>query len=233
MRLLKIGNLACLLGAALISLPSYASSASDLGLVLNMSNIKQGFEVVSVKENSLADKLKVKAGDKIIAIHGQVPSEQNKQGIVAGLNQMQPGDIFNARVVSDGYEFEVLSIIPKNDKQSNGESCAYVSLQGVPPKTRDVHRVLVKQVNGRAVNDISRYKLNTGYNSLSVIENIRVQDIRYKLNSERRKHVRVYVEPGEQVYLGAQYLKMRRMETLTGRYWYPTIWKSKKVSCSA
>lgn len=208
-----------------------ASPSDDLGFVLGIKDISQGYEVLEVRKGSLADKLKVKAGDRITAVHGQIPNEGNKNQIVAALNAMGPGSLFNVRIVSDGDEFELLSAIPEIRKAST-EMCAYASLQGNPPKTRDVHNVSVKHVNGSPVNNRNRYKLDSGYNTLRLLENIKVQDIRYKLTSERHKNVRIYIEPGDQVYLGAQYLKAYRMETMRGKHWYPTIWKSKQVSCS-
>lgn len=233
MRFSSISKVAGVLTSVIMIFSVNANSTDDLGFVLGIKDIKQGYEVLDVRKGSLADKLKVKTGDRIIAVHGQIPNEKNKKYIVAALNAMGPGSLFNVRIESDGKEYELLSAIPKDDKTANAASCAYASLQGLPPKTRDVHRVKVLQVNGNPVNERNRYKLNSGFNALKLLENIKVQDIRYKLHSERNKNVRIYVEPGDQVYLGAQYIKARRMETMRGRHWYPTIWKNKQVSCSS
>jgi len=70
-----------------------AIQESNIGLELDINDPTQGYIILSVSENSLANKLKLIVNDKILAVNGIEINEKSSEQVITLLQSLVPGDI--------------------------------------------------------------------------------------------------------------------------------------------
>jgi C-terminal processing protease CtpA/Prc len=84
------------------SLP--AQEITYLGLILELDNADNGYEVLSVTPGSAADKLDIKSGDRILKINDLIINNSTAESSLGLLNDLKPDRVLNLTVKSKKVE---------------------------------------------------------------------------------------------------------------------------------
>jgi len=240
----KAGN-----AAAAARAPSAATAAAyDLGAVLAKRG-DGGLTVMAVTPGGGAERLKLRAGDRILSINGisldtLTPTSTVQQVLAAG------GSTVRLEVARGGLTFAAddrVRAFTQSAAVVAFQGCGYVSNQGPTPSlSENIHPVAITKIAGAStpLYPVNRHRLEAGRQVLVVAEGIPLTRFSSIQLIQRRRMLRqldtraykvliVDVEPGMKYHVGAQFLpdRMGRQDILDNEYWRPVVWKEVPEPC--
>jgi len=228
---------------------------SNIGLVLDIDHIEKynGAKVLSVAPGSTASKAGVKTGDLVVSINNNRVNDENIRKIIKQLSTATLNSDILINIVRNGESMELTgtvgSIIIPNAKLIVGaeskqisntqavsleEQCGRVREPFITPKLREsIYYARIQSIDGEDQprgRDI--FKLKPGLHVIGLHEFISDRDVRRKrFGVQYRKFITLKVEPNMTYYVGARFLRNKRMQTRHEKYWEPTIWKEESEPC--
>ena len=236
-----------------IDLP--AQQHIQLGLVLDTENPQEGYKVLSVTPNGIADQLAISTGDKIIEINGVTINVANNKKAIEQLKQAVSGRDLSLVVNSQGenktlftpltsnyipeIKIEIGSQIKVANKsvktvQYDESSCGEISLFFNPPATRGIYPAYIYSLDSRTNILASRknFKLKPGKHTIYLHELISDIDVRRSKGRRKAKILIVDVKPNMSYKVGAQFNRKKRFKIHNQEYWQPVVWSTSDKKCS-
>lgn len=225
---------------------SSTNAVYDLGAVLAKRG-DGGLTVMAVTPGGGAERMKLRAGDRLVSINGVsldtlTPTSTVKQALAAG------GGSVRLEVARDGRTFVADDRIPASTQPTAAPlGCGYVTNQGpTPTLSENVFPVVISQIAGAStpLRRVNRHRVEAGRQVLvlaeeipstrfSSIQLIQRQRMLRQLDARAYKALILDVEPGMKYYVGAQLLPDRtdRASMLANEYWRPVVWKQVPERC--
>ena len=236
------------------SLSVPAEEQSYLGLVLDLNNVDNSYEVLSITPGSIADKLGIKSKDRILKINDIQINDSTRAATVRLLNNLKPNDILNLTVNSNNVERELstklvghfipeiwLELGANNDlklmesmRASNiqNASCGTVSVYIDPPKAKDIYPATRQKVDDDHLKrNRSTYRLPVGKHTILLHEYIDIKNLTIRVRS-RAKPIEIDVKENTTYHIGAKYNRDKGLKIHKGGYWTPVVWKISEKECS-
>lgn len=243
-----------------LSLEIPASLSPNLGLVMDL-NAKEGFKVLSVSPQSVADKLGIQSQDVILSVNEiETTSQAHRDKAFEELAYVVAGDKLNLTIDKQGavtqlqaeVEGQIIPAIklqigrfdggdnsdnPETSNSSagaNGEACGIVSVFNRPPQTKELFRAYIRQINDDNVNRRRfKFKLPPGKHTLYVHEII--NDVFFTRRSkliQRAEKLEVEVEANKTYHIAAEFNRALKNKQRNNEYWQPVVWKVQEgTSC--
>ncbi len=119
-------------------------------------------------------------------------------------------------------------------------ACGYVDASAKPPASKDLYRVVVREVDGVKVDggDAGRIKLDVGMHRILVQERIaderrgrsKLGQIKLDKDSVMRKIIEINIQ-ADGAYLVAAQLIEKPSADAPADYWEPVVWRKQLVAC--
>lgn len=227
---------------------SSTTAAYDLGAVLAKRG-DGGMTVMAVTPGGGAERLKLRAGDRLLSINGisldtLTPTSTMRQALASG------GGTVRLEVARGDHTFvadDREQALARGAAMAAPQGCGYVSNQRPTPSLSEkIHAVAITKIFGAStpLYAVNRYRVGAGRQVLVLAEAIpptRFSSIQliHRERMLRQFDARAYkvlildVEPGVKYYVGAQLLpeKMDRRSILDNQYWQPVVWKKVPEHC--
>ena len=235
--------------AAATGRPVAESAAGyDLGAVLAKRS-GAGLTVMAVTPGGGAERMKLRAGDRILSINGMsletpTPTSTMQQALAAGGSAVRLEVARGARSFAADDRADAGDPAAARDRPTG---CGYVTDQGpTPTLSENIFPVVITKVAGAStpLYPVNRHRLDAGRQVLVVAEGIPAtrfssvqliqrQRMRRQLDARAYKALIVDVEPGMRYHVGAQLLpdRMDRRSMLDNEYWKPVMWKEVAEPC--
>ena len=235
--------------AAASGRPAAESAAGyDLGAVLAKRS-GAGLTVMAVTPGGGAERMKLRAGDRILSINGMsletsAPTSTMQQALATG------GSTVRLVVARGGRTFAADDRADAGGRVSGLDrpaGCGFVTDQGpTPTLSENIFPVVITKVAGAStpLYPVNRHRLDAGRQVLVVAEGIPAsrfssvqliqrQRMRRQLDARAYKALIVDVQPGMKYHVGAQLLpdRMDRRNMLDNEYWKPVMWKEVAERC--
>jgi membrane-associated protease RseP (regulator of RpoE activity) len=224
----------------------------ELGAVVDVRQAnRNGIAILAVTPGGAADRMGLRAGDRLLAINGRRLDDTPKPSFALEGALQESGGALQVEASRNGKPL-VLSgradAVRSTAASGNSMSCGYLSTQaGVIPRTQHIFRADITQIDGRStpIEPAYRHRASTGKHVLVVREFI---DSNY-LNSAQLNQIakmkkfafaRAYksfvleVKPNMSYRIGARLLK-DKLDTQSIRdnaYWEPVIWEEVPETCT-
>ncbi len=228
-----------------LSLPQHETV--QLGMVMDIPDNEDGFKVLSVSANGLAEKLGIKTGDVIKKLNESAITKESYQDVFTELKQLKHNQKIelsieraNKNKVIQGRvdSLTVPSVVlisgiqlatAKVDRTSN---CGRVSVFDLPRGGSNLFSATFHRVGDRNV--MSRretsYKLPPGKHVIYVKEKI-VGEQLDRSRKGKAKGIEINIEAGKEYSLAARYIPENKMKIFKAEYWEPTLWQVSSKSC--
>lgn len=237
-------------GALQAGSPS-AQARYELGAVVDVRQASaNGVTILAVTPGGAADRLGLRAGDRLRAVNGRrldntpKPSSTLESALQEDNGALRVEAVRNGKTLALSGRADVANPEPREGAQS----CGYVSTQaGVVPRSKGVFEAEITQIDGRStpLQPTNRHRIGTGKHVLVVREFIdpaRLNSAQLQQIAKMKKFAlaRAYkslvidVEPGISYRIGARLLK-DKLDTQSIRdnaYWEPVIWEKVPQACS-
>lgn len=240
----------------LFSVP--AQEITYLGLILELDNANDGYEVLSVTPGSAADKLAIKSKDHILKINDITINNSTTESAVRFLNDLKPGDILNLTVKSKEGQRKLTTeligqYVPKinlelgsdnslvsmetgglDSVNKSSEVCGKVSIYPVTPEARDIYPATIHKINDDHLKrNRNSFKLSVGKHIIFLHEHIGVKNLYNKGRISRKaKSIEIDVKEHTTYHIGAKFNQNKKFKTHNGEYWTPTVWKKSNQKCN-
>jgi hypothetical protein len=223
----------------------------ELGAVVDVRQASTaGATVLAITPGGAADRLGLRAGDKLRAINGRRLDDTAKPSSTLD-SALQEGDgALRVEAVRNG---KTLALSGRADlavhsaTQAGARSCGHVStLAGVVPRSKGVFQAEITQIDGNStpLQPSNRHRVKAGKHVLVVRESIdpaRLSPAQLQQIAKMKKFAmaRAYkslvidVEPGIGYRIGARLLK-DKLDTQSIRdnaYWEPVVWEEVPEAC--
>ena len=227
---------------------SSPAAGYDLGAVLAKRS-GAGLTVMAVTPGGGAERMKLRAGDRIISVNGMsletsTPTTTMQQALAVGGNAVRVEvDRAGRSFVADD-RFDAAAQVSGMNRATG---CGYVTSQGpTPTLSENIFPVVITKVAGSStpLYAVNRHRLDAGRQVLVVAEDIpstrfssiqliQRKRMRRQLDARAYKVLIVDVEPGMKYHVGAQLLpdRMDRQAMLDNEYWQPVVWKEVAEPC--
>ena len=236
-----------------LSLP--AQEVTYLGLVLELTNADNGYEVLSVTPGSPAEKLSIKSKDRILKINDINIDNSTSDTAVRLIHDIRPGDILKMTVKSAEGNREITttlvgqylpeiklefgtntnfilmetSNLDSNDKSS--KACGRVSIFYNTPISRDIYPATINKIdNDHLKKNRNTFRLPVGKHTIFLREHIDNKELHGK-NKNKIKPIEIEVMADTKYHLGAKFNRTKKFKTLNGEYWTPVHWKTSNQKC--
>jgi len=236
-----------------IDLP--AQQHIQLGLVLDTESPQEGYKVLSVTPNGIADQLAISTGDKIIEINGvTINAENNKQTIEQLKNAVFGRDlslVVNSQGINKTFSTQLTSnyipeikieigsqmkVANKSVKtvQDDDISCGEISLFFNPPAARGIYPAYIYSLDNRTNIPASKksFKLKPGKHTIYLHELISDVDVRRSKGRNKAKGLIIDVKPNMSYKIGAKFNRNKRFKVHNQEYWQPVVWSTLDKECS-
>lgn len=227
---------------AAVSMEEPARSYFDWGAVIHPSG-----EIMSVRNNSVAAKMGLRVGDRLLQVDEQKFSSQDLSEIVAYLEGLEHGSELVVEVARDAQTVTlvgevVATVIPgwrlevdvANEQVdiADTNACGRVSVFATPPQTRDLYPAYFSQIDGEnAPPRRAIIKLSPGKHVIELHELISDQWVRRKKGIQRAKAIEIDVQADTTYYLAAKFVREKRLSTFKEEYWEPVVWREIEQAC--
>jgi hypothetical protein len=233
-----------------------AQQVTYLGLVLELDNAQNGYQVLSVTPGSAADKLSIKSKDYILEINDIKISNSTTENAVKLLNDLEPGDNLkltvktgeNEREVSTkligqfipeiklelGSNNEMASIPVKNSNNhiNSKALCGKVSISQKTPTANNIYRATIKNIDdNHLIRNRNSVKLSIGKHKIYLHENIGIKNFNAKFRSTKAKSIEIDVKRNTTYHLGAKFNQDKKFTKRNGAYWTPIVWSTSSQEC--
>ncbi len=230
----------------LIDLP--AKYSPNLGMVLDLESIDNGYKVLSITPGSLAANLNVAPGDLITTINGISIEGSNKRKAFEQLENVLPGDRLELQLNKNGKAAKISTLVKGRyspsvkleigtepsataidtpDETELANECGTVSVFFTPPETKRLYSAYVSKINDRGViRSKESFRLKPGKHTIYLHELI--DDPFFKRRHrglQRAKPLEIDVKANTTYYLAAKFIKDKAFKQRKGEYWEPVIWK--------
>lgn len=236
------------LPAAVTQTAAVAPGAShDLGVVTRSLRGASGVEVLAVTPGGAAERMGLRAGDRILAING---TRLDGPGATQALQQAVATGDGGARleVQREGATRTLTGTLDPVASPQVPAGCGYVTTIGQLPRvSRHIFQADITQIDGRStpLRPMNRYRLDAGRHVLVIREQIDWQGInsaqhalimrgRQLMGKRAYKTLLVEVEPGKSYHVGAQ-LHRDRLDHPSIRnnaWWEPVLWEVRDEACN-
>ncbi|MEO8365523.1 MAG: PDZ domain-containing protein [Pseudoxanthomonas sp.] len=222
----------------------------ELGAVVDVRKAnRDGVTLLAVTPGGAADRMGLRAGDRLLAINGRhldntpKPASTLESALEESNGTLQVEATRNGKLLALSGRADAVHPVASGDSAS----CGYVSTQaGVVPRTQHIFRADITQIDGRStpIQPTFRHRASAGKHVLVVREFI---DSNY-LNSAQLNQIakmkrfafaRAYksfvldVKPGMSYRIGARLIK-DKLDTQSIRdnaYWEPVVWEEVVEAC--
>lgn len=235
-------------------LQSVASSSTaryELGAVVDVRQAsRNGIALLAVTPGGAADRMGLRAGDRLLAINGRRLDDTAKPASTLEGALQESNGALQVEASRDGKplafsgQADTLPLAASGDSMS----CGYVSTRaGVVPRTQNIFRADITQIDGRStpIEPVYRHRASSGTHVLVVREFI---DSNY-LNSAQLNQIakmkkfafaRAYkpfvldVKPNMSYRIGARLIrdKLDTQSIRENAYWEPVVWEAVPEACS-
>lgn len=227
-----------------LALPAH--EITYLGMVLNLDNEENGFEVLSVTPGGSADKLAIKSQDRVLEINNIKVNSSNKDATIAALRNLRRGDSLDL-VVSSANETRELTTklegqyvppiniefgLNENSASMSGSQggCGIVSISTRPPESRDIYPATFHKINkDHLKRNRNNFILPVGKHTIYLHDGIDDQQMRKR--NIKAKPIEIVVKANTVYHLGAKFNRSKKYKTVNGDYWTPVIWKTATREC--
>lgn len=228
-----------------------AQQISNLGLILDVDNSSNGYEVLSVTPGSTAASLAIKGGDRVLAINDIKINASSNGDVVRRLHDLRPGEELKIALLSDGIDKEVTTrvagqYIPEIKMEigsdstesaaastSDPDACGEISIFFPPNYTEDLHPVSFFKINGdhKKSNRVN-FRLPVGKSTIYLHEYINDPFLKRRTKSiQRAKPIEIDIKANTTYYLAAKFLPKKNTKIFREEYWKPVVWKTAEVAC--
>jgi hypothetical protein len=240
----------------LLSVP--AQEITYLGLILELDNANNGYEVLSVTPGSAADKLAIKSKDHILTINDITINNATTESAVRFLNNLKPGDILNLTVKSKESERKLTveligQYVPSiklelgsdnslvsmetddlNRVNNSSEVCGRVSIGLFTPEARDIYPATIHKIDDDNLKrNRNSFKLPIGKHTIFINEHINIKNFNNNSRSRRKaKSIEIDVKQHTTYHIGAKFNRNNKFKVRNGEYWTPTVWKKSNRECN-
>ncbi len=242
----------------LFSLP--AQKITYLGLILELDNTDNGYEVLSVTPGSTADKLEIKSRDHILKINDLTINNSTAESSLRLLNDLKPGDVLNLTVKSKKGERKLTTkligqFIPKisleigsgnnlaametaslNSNIMSSGVCGKVSVFFNPPSAKEIYPASFYKIDEGYLNKNKKsFKLAVGKHTISLHEYIDDKNFNRKGRGRgvrKEKSIEIDVKENTTYYIGAKFNRSNKLKRSEDEYWTPIVWKVSNKECS-
>ncbi|KAF1712978.1 PDZ domain-containing protein [Pseudoxanthomonas sacheonensis] len=227
-----------------------AQTRYELGAVVDVRQASaNGVTILAITPGGAADRLGLRAGDKLRAVNGRrldgtpKPSSALESALQEGNGALRVEAVRNGKTLALSGRADAANPALRKGAQA----CGYASTRaGVVPRSKGIFEAEITQIDGRStpLQPTNRHRVDTGKHVLVVREFI---DPTY-LNSAQLQQIakmkkfalaRAYkslvidVEPGIGYRIGARLLK-DKLDTQSIRdnaYWEPVVWEKVPEAC--
>ncbi|GEM_PF-2042716 len=224
-----------------LNLSKVARVSTELGVSIDSNN-----KVLSVKDNSNAEKVGLQAGD---IIKGISLNDNSQYSDSLTSVKLKPGDRFKLNILRGKKNVLLAGTIkpivnPSWSMTVDGQSryneggCGVITTIYDPPASWYLFKARVAKINGdRVIGSGLSYELPAGMNQVKIFEKIPSSETGFSLSKKYRSYTRsktinFLVKPNKKYYLGSKLIKSKRHKTRTGEYWQPYVWKVEDYECS-
>ena len=242
-----------LAGIALQASSSSGQSRYELGAVVDVRRASvNGVTILAITPGGAADRMGLQTGDQLRAVNGRrlddttKPSSTLENALQEGSGALEVEVMRNGKPLVLADRADIVSTLPPN-LRGGRHACGYVSAQaGVVPRSQDVFRAEITQVDGRStqLHPEYRHRLDAGKHVLVVrefIDPIRLNSSQLQQIAKMKKFAfaRAYksfvvdVQPGISHRIGARLLR-DKLDTRSIRdnaYWEPVVWQEVAEAC--
>ncbi len=219
---------------------------ANIGLVLDVNQPAQGYQVLSVTPGSTADVLGITSGDFITKINGISVNSENSQTINL-LKNLRGGDMLELTINNSGKQRQLSTKVASlklpsvsftvgaADKMlanSDPSSCGNLTIFNKPPAARDIHPVTVAKIDGeRSYTSLKFIKLPVGKHIIHLHEYISDPRVRRPNGIQKSKPIEIEIKANMKYHLGAQFNSKLRYKTKKELFWTPVVWKISQRKC--
>ncbi len=227
--------------------PAGSRSRYDLGAVVDVrQSSANGIAVLAVTPGAAADRIGLRAGDRMMAINGRRLDATAKPSATLESALQEGGGALRVEITRDA---KPLLLSGRADLvQTNGiGSCGYVTDRaGVVPRNKGIFDVEITQIEGRStpLQTTHRHQVGAGKRVLVVRDLIsenylnsaqlaQIAKMKKFAFARAYKSIVVDVKPGMSYRIGAQLLR-DKLDTKSIRdnaYWQPVVWEVVPESC--
>jgi len=232
-----------------------AMQESNIGLELDINDPSQGYTILFVSENSLANKLKLIVNDKILAVNGIEINEKSSEQVIVLLQSLVPGDmlelvVHKANRASINNSSQVINPLERISTQISGRKLPEFTLSvgnnhAIGEATVDLTgngqcgqiNTLTSVPKGHGIGRVFVMNIN-GKGAIRPTTNFSLTPGKHilkvhtlgegkkdKTTMEIAKTIEIEVEPNMTYYLGAAHNKDGKKHQFIGAQWRPVIWK--------
>lgn len=236
--------------AALQSSPATGQARYELGAVVDVRQASaNGATLLAITPGGAADRLGLRAGDRLRAINGHRLDDTPKPASALERALQEGGGTLQVEAMRNG---KPLLLSGRADlaiagRQGSAQSCGYVTdREGVVPRNENIFNVEITQIEGRSTPLISanRHRVDSGKRVLVVRELIAYTHLNSAQLAQIKKmkkfaFARAYksfvldVKPGMSYRIGARLIK-DKLDTQSIRdnaYWEPVVWEVVPQAC--
>lgn len=225
-----------------------ARSYFEWGAILNNKA-----EVVSVRDGSVADEMKLQMGDVVQSINQQPVAPQQLDDaltILGSLDHNQPFTIGIERdgetleltgvsraTVIPGWRLEVVNTLEEETPASvmntaANSACGRISVFFTPPVTADLYPAFINSIDGDNVRIKNpSFKLAVNNYQVGVHELIDEPSLRRGGGSAPEKLIELTIEPNKTYHIAAKFIREKRYQRFDAGYWKPVVWKVTEQTC--
>lgn len=227
---------------AAVSMEEPARSYFDWGAVIHPSG-----EIMSVRNDSVAAKMGLRVGDRLLQVDEQKFSSQALADIIAYLEGLEHDSELVVEVARDAQTVTlvgtvVATVIPgwrlevdvANEQLdiADTNACGRVSVFATPPQTLDLYPAYFSQIDGEnAPPRRAIIKLSPGKHVIELHELISDQWVRRKKSLQQSKAIEIDVQADTTYYLAAKFVREKRLSTFKEEYWEPVVWREIEQAC--
>ena len=243
-----------------LELPS--SMNTNLGLVLDLSNYQDGYEIISISPGSTAEQLPLAVGDKLISINNKKLDKYDSESAINQLVQVTPGENLSltiasneeVRTVSTKIEGQFIPSIKLEiggatlktavtekhtdredlNQKSDDEQCGRVSVFFRPPEAKSIYPASISKIDEDSrKRNRNTFRLPVGKHIVYLHEYINDPIFPIRRTGiQRPKPIEIDVEANKTYYLGASFIRSKRFTTFKDKYWEPVIWRVREQKCT-
>lgn len=223
----------------------------ELGAVVDVRQASaNGVTVLAITPGGAADRLGLRAGDKLRAINGHrldntsKPSSTLESALQEGNGALRVEALRNGKTLALSGRADAVPPAPRKGERS----CGHVSARaGVAPRSKGIFQAEITQIDGNStplLQPANRHRVETGKHVLVVREFIdpthlssaqlqQIAKMKKFAMARAYKSLVVDVEPGISYRIGARLLK-DKLDTQSIRdnaYWEPVVWEKIPEAC--
>lgn len=238
-----------------VTLQQPAQAHYELGAVVDVRQAHAaGVEILAVTPGGAAARMKLKPGDRIVAINGtrfaaaRDPAALLKSSLATSKGALQVRALRNGQAISASGTADIVGTPAY--RLTIGEpatgACGYITDQYAPPQDKLVFPAEITRIDGRStpIRDTNRHRVGAGQHVITVADRIppqhltsaqiaQIARLRKFQFAPTYKPLVINIEPNTTYRIGVRLLK-DRLDTESIRanaYWEPVVWKQVGTAC--